>query len=823
MTNPFTRQWLNLFSFLLVTAALVGCSILPDAFGLEPTPTLAVSQSTQNVELTNVIFTASMQSDMPQEALTLEILDEVTGLALNPQRFLMEQTEAGNYRAEINFPIGSIIKYRYLRGDSPYHVEYTAAGQQVRYRMAVVNGPIEINDVLSAWTDYTYAGATGRIHGQVINTNTNAPYANALVIGGGMQTLTASDGSFLLEGLAPGLHNLTVYSLDGSFTTFQQGAVVAQDSTTPAMIKVAPASFVNVTFVVHPPEVNIKGLPIRIVGNTYALGNTFADLEGGVSVIASRAPLMSYNEDGSYSLTLSLPVGFDLRYKYSVGDGFWNAEHDTAGAFVTRQLVVPAEDTTIDDKVIAWNAGDNQPVSFIVTVPENTPQDDLVSIQFNPYGWTAPIPMWKVADNQWLFVLYSPLNMVGQMGYRYCRNDQCGAADDTATAGVAAVGRSVAITADGQTIEDRVENWVGLGSAGTTSLSVPQEISARGEGYITGVEIGAGYTPEWQAYQLWGLNKIKQISANTVILTPSWSVTNAGSAVLEPVTGEDPLWFDVTATIQLARQNELEPFLYPQIQVDSMDPLWDEARPNAEWWDNWFDRYQVFAVNFADMATQTNVQTLILGGEQVLPALPAGILADGTESGVPANAAERWLTILQAVRERYHGKVVFALPYPWNTYMLPTDILNSVDEVYVEFSANLDDTPPSNPDELIASMNTLLDQDLYGLFTNFGKPILIGINYPSTTQAAAGCITQADTCVSFGQMQAPQFTDPVDLQVQADIYSSILATAGQRDWITGIVSRGFYLPAELQDASTSIYGKPASDVLGYWYAKLLGR
>jgi hypothetical protein len=72
-------------------------------------------------------------------------------------------------------------------------------------------------------------------------------------------------------------------------------------------------------------------------------------------------------------------------------------------------------------------------------------------------------------------------------------------------------------------------------------------------------------------------------------------------------------------------------------------------------------------------------------------------------------------------------------------------------------------------------------------------------------------------------MSAPQTQMAVDLQVQADIYSAVLATAGSRDWITGIVSQGYYLPAQLQDASTSIYGKPAEDVLWYWFSKLTGK
>ena len=189
--------------------------------------------------------------------------------------------------------MGSVVKYRYVRDDDPAGIEYTSLSQQVRYRLYSVGGPGIVHDTITAWKSTPTDGKLGRIQGQVANKSNNAPVVNALVAAGGAQTLTASDGSFLLEGLPSGTHNLVVYSMDGSFRTFQQGAVVAPDSTTPALVLLNPAKEVNVTFVVHPPQENLSGAPIRLIGNIYPLGNTFADLMGGMSVIAARAPVMA--------------------------------------------------------------------------------------------------------------------------------------------------------------------------------------------------------------------------------------------------------------------------------------------------------------------------------------------------------------------------------------------------------------------------------------------------------------------------------------------------------------------------------------------------
>jgi len=57
---------------------------------------------------------------------------------------------------------------------------------------------------------------------------------------------------------------------------------------------------------------------------------------------------------------------------------------------------------------------------------------------------------------------------------------------------------------------------------------------------------------------------------------------------------------------------------------------------------------------------------------------------------------------------------------------------------------------------------------------------------------------------------------------QADIYQALFRAINSRLWITGFVSRGYYPPTILQDKSASIHGKPAADILWYWYPRLLG-
>jgi hypothetical protein len=54
------------------------------------------------------------------------------------------------------------------------------------------------------------------------------------------------------------------------------------------------------------------------------------------------------------------------------------------------------------------------------------------------------------------------------------------------------------------------------------------------------------------------------------------------------------------------------------------------------------------------------------------------------------------------------------------------------------------------------------------------------------------------------------------------MYEAMLTAVNARQWVGGIVSRGYYPPTILQDKSASIHGKPAADLLWYWYPRLTG-
>jgi hypothetical protein len=775
--------------------------------------------------MAEIIFIARIPADTPAgQGISLDILDEVTGLALHVTQNLMSPIGNGVYSVKIIKPLGTVLKYRYSRFSSPPSIEYTSTGKQVRYRLYSVVGPSQVEDEISAWTDLAYSGAIGRIQGNVTDSSNNSPIPGLLVEAGGVHAITSSTGFFLLEGLPPGKHNLFVYSLDGKYKSFQQEAVVGADATTPAQLSLVPTRLIKVTFTVRIPPSTINPLPIRLIGNLYSLGNTFSDLSGGLSTVANRAPILTLLPDGRYSIILNLPAGFHLQYKYSLGDGFWNAEQTLDGQFRLREIVLPSEDVMVSDVVDAWKAPNSESVSFTVTVPSNTPSGDYVSIQFNPFGWTEPIPMWPLGNNQWIYTLYSPIHILGTIGYRYCRNDACGSADDLATAGSLATGWPFSSSLIHQDFQDNVDHWAWWQPSGQPTTVVATSVQPKGSGFLAGIEFERNYQPTWLATLGSSFQNVKDLGANWAIISPTYRYTRSNPPVLEAVPGKDMLWQDINTAILVGQSKNVLIGLHAQTIIEGdVTQWWISAQRDDNWWANWFARYRTFAINFADLAATTNAGALILGDENTLPAYPNGSLPDGNSSNVPSNADQLWRDLIDEVRQHYHGLLFWSIPYPAGFSNIP-GFLDQVDAISFILENNLSDTNTPTQADLNTAIGSVLDNSIKPIQDHFSKPVIVEIRYPSADGSARGCVIISGICQPYQRLDQPFIDDGsvnLDLQEQVDLYNAAMQAINIRPWINGIISGGFFTPATLQDKSSSIHGKPASDVVWYWFHEFL--
>ncbi|HZW03340.1 MAG TPA: hypothetical protein VFF68_05410, partial [Anaerolineaceae bacterium] len=112
-TNRFSKHpvWYGLV-FLTLASLISAC--VPNLSGLldlnggdqEPFPDNVVLAA----EVSFLVETPVLDAD---EVISLEILDEVTGLALNPSRHEMKKEADTLYSLSLPFAVGSVVKYRY--------------------------------------------------------------------------------------------------------------------------------------------------------------------------------------------------------------------------------------------------------------------------------------------------------------------------------------------------------------------------------------------------------------------------------------------------------------------------------------------------------------------------------------------------------------------------------------------------------------------------------------------------------------------------------------------------------------------------------------
>jgi hypothetical protein len=806
--------------------ASCGPSLIPsNIYGPTPYP---VAQPTGMPSAMVTITVHPPADDTADDAgVALVLLDEVTGLAYNRQPVAMTRQPDGSWQASLTPAVGSLLRYRYARSNPTAVDEVAADGSPVRLRLALIDGPMELDDYVAAWAGSSYQGPTGRIVGHITEAETGHPLAEMLVSAGGRLTFTDGEGAFRLDGLIPGLHTLTVASTDGAYHTAQQGALVAADSATPADMSMQPAKAVQVTFEAVLPSDTVSGVPVRIAGNIRQLGDVFSDLQGGVSLASERMPTMVMVDPTHYLMISTLYAGTDLSYKYTLGDGLWNAERNPQGYFNLRNLIVPDHDVIVEDTVSTWHSPSRGSLTFHVSVPSDTPPGDSVSLQLNPFAWFAPVPMWRTSEDEWSYELHGPLDFAGNLSYRFCRNQQCGAADDADTAGPEAAGQNVAISQAAQDIQAQVKAWQWWASPASETTVVAPQIEPR-PGFVAGIAFDPDYHPSWSVLQAGALADIAGGGANAVIFSPRWTAVNSlGLPILSFDPTRSPFSDELRGDISEAHSQRLSVALRPTLVAPggTMIRWWADGQRDAAWWSVWFERYREFLLTEARLAGESGTERLIIDGTQLAPAFPGGRLADGTPSQVPADAEARWRSILADVRSLFPGKLDLALDFS-QELQTPPPFIDAFDELVIDWHAPIGSGNSPAVSDMQGEAGRLMDAMLSGNSTLAGEPLILNVEYLSISGSATGCPQAPDQSCrpaeAFAQGAAVDPDLKVDLPGQAAAYNAMLLATASRQEIIGFFSSGYNPAVALQDKSASVNGKPARDVLWYWYPRLTG-
>ncbi len=813
---------LTLFS-LLVT----GCSVLPStSMPVELPSPVPISNATPSpsAEVTFSVVLPTVSD--PNSRIDIVLLDPVTGLDYNTYSIPMESASDGRWQVKIASPIGSQLYYRYARRSPTKAIEVNVHFESIRTRVALVTGPLQINDVIAAWSDAPFEGTTGRIIGEVLDASTGKGIPEIAVSAGGLITYSDGEGNFRLDDLPTGLHNVALFSPNGAYRSIQQGALVATDATTPVAFSLKAATPVHITFQVTVPPGHDPNAQVLLAGNISQLGNRFIDLLGTIRTSTLHMPSLVKIDPTHYLTVLTLYSGTDLRYKYTLGDGLWNAERDDEGHFVTRQVIIPEHDTTLRDTVMNWSTNEDSSLRFHVEVPENTPPGDGVSLQFKLGSWFEPLPMWQIAPHEWAFELHGPLKFAGAVEYRYCRNLQCSSADDEDTAGPMSTGRLLDFEQGNDEIHDQVIAWKWLEIDPARLSTMSQAILPR-QVFEAGVDFLPGYTPTWKTSMPNSIQDLHSLGVNAITLTPRWVITqqnpfplisfDPGRAAFKDELGE---W------VQSAKKLNMRVNLRPTISVESgiMETWWDDAVRDDIWWNLWFEEYRSFLLTFAQYAGEMGVEKLIISTYDIAPSLPSGQLNSGSSSGVPNDAGERWEALILEIRERFSGRLSVEVELQVDTLDLPP-FVEHVDEISIYWRIPLSRGGSTEFNVL----KTTVDQTFDWLLVQpdlRGKPVTLSVEYLSLDGSANSCPPAPDgSCRDPGIFASGREVDPdlgVDLIAQVEAINAVLLGAYTRAEINGFYVRGFNPTAKLLDKSASIYGKPALNLLQYFYPRITG-
>ncbi len=119
-------------SFCLLALAGMACS-----FSLFQVPTIpaistqlppAIMPTATPLPKAQTVFTASLPQPLQAgESMAIAVLDEVTGLAFNPELYPMKSVDATTFTATLALPYNAIVRYHYVRMSNVQAAEATAS------------------------------------------------------------------------------------------------------------------------------------------------------------------------------------------------------------------------------------------------------------------------------------------------------------------------------------------------------------------------------------------------------------------------------------------------------------------------------------------------------------------------------------------------------------------------------------------------------------------------------------------------------------------------------------------------------------------------
>lgn len=281
---------------------------------------------------------------------------------------------------------------------------------------------------------------------------------------------------------------------------------------------------------------------------------------------------------------------------------------------------------------------------------------------------------------------------------------------------------------------------------------------------------------------------IADVGAGWVQIVPTWYQVSRTSTEIAP-TDSSVADEDIRHMVDLARGAGLEVLLKPHVDVlDGSDR--SVIDPNDR--EAWFRSYRAFIDHYADLANEMDVSQF----------------AVGTELSTLSGDRQRWLTVINDVRKRYEGPLVYAA----NRFEYAgVPFWDAVDLIGVDGYWQLSSYPTADVSQLERAFAPIRDH-LAALAARVGRRILFTeAGYPSQHGAATA------------PWNAAQSRRPAEDE-QAAAYQALLATFTGQPWWAGVFWWTWevhhrYRIDPTEDLDYSVRGKLAEAVLRRWWTR----
>ena len=814
---------------ILLTTLLILSAILLSSCALDSPISAAEVPTRIAPEQASISFLVTLNELIAEDRyLALQIADTLTGEYTLPNTILLERADDLHYNVVLPLTAKAIVQYRYVLLDNRNRITYETDinGFDITSRFYFPTQAALISDRVYNWTRDTIEVSSGRIQGFITAQDSISPIEGVIISAGGQNTITGADGSFTLHALPTGKHTLTVFPPDFAYHPYTQEAIIAQNMATPVQIALEKSETVLVNFHVTPTRTTPPNIPISISGSIPTLGKTYCFTDIPCSNLPENTPDLASNDDGTFSFSAEIPMGFNLIYHYTIGNETFNIEHDSKGNPVYRSLHVTEKGSSVEaiyDEVANWTNKDYKDIWLDVTTPAHTPTNEIVSIQLRENGadtWSAAIPIWKISDNLWGYRISSVAD-TEEVEYRYCRNSLCGEYSGLATDQDSPLKTIAFSKKEKQTLHDEI-NWLWLHAEMPSNVDYTQLAYQPNQTDIRkGIAISDAYTTGLDQYLISNIGEVSKMNGDTLVFSPTWTITHNNPPTITPVAGEDMPTETLETLLQIANNAGYTVVIHPQLNYVK-DPAywWFNAPLSDAWWTVWFEQYQQFINHFASIAQRNNADVLIIGDENILPATPNQPYPNGNLINHPADLTQSWIKVFNHARVNFDGKLFWATN-PTALETLPGEIKMNVNGIYLLWAKHI-----ANTDDV--GLDIFTEHAIYDLSLAIDHiddyehlDLYLAIGYPSAAGAWNECVLAADdSCLDGFQISPIEpflISSASDFEIQNQLYLAMLQATTQYPIIDGIFTSGFFNGVRMQAKSASVNGKPAQDTVSYWF------